>query len=126
MIEQLQEAELPGWFTKGPTGDSARQAAKWAPGKKFRDWENTAGSGLCLAMLMPAKFGISGVRPVREAFDVSVREWCAKQLSFISPSRQRSSHGINNRRANIIEGLLNYFADLPKYTCLHRELYRAW
>ena len=124
--EQLLEAELPGWFTKGPTDDSARQAAKWAPGKKFRDWANSPGSGLFLAMLMPAKFGIRGVRPVSEAFDVSVREWCVKQLSVISPSRQRSSHGINNRRANIIEGLLNYFADLPLYTRLHSELHRAW
>ena len=124
--EQVLEAELPGWFTKGPTDSSARQAAKWAPNKKFQDWQNLPGSALWLAMLMPARFGISGVRPVSEAFDVADREWIVGKLSYISPSRQRSGHGMNNRRANIIEGLLNYFADLPSYTRLHSELHRAW
>ena len=124
--EQILEAELPGWFTKGPTDASVRKAAKWAPNKKFQDWQNLPGSALWLAMLMPARFGISSARPVSEAFDIADREWIVGKLSYISPSRQRSGHGMNNRRANIIEGLLNYFADLPSYTRLHSELHRAW
>ena len=125
VVNQLLRAELLPWFTGGPTDAAARRAAKWAAGKNFQDWSNVAGSALVLAMLQPDVFDIWYAPSLSQAFD-SDREWWLESLTFISPSKQRSSRGINNRRTNILEGLLNHFAELSAYSGLHNNLHRAW
>eukprot|EP00928_Gymnodinium_smaydae_P072306 TRINITY_DN55687_c0_g1_i1.p1 TRINITY_DN55687_c0_g1~~TRINITY_DN55687_c0_g1_i1.p1 ORF type:complete len:567 (-),score=90.53 TRINITY_DN55687_c0_g1_i1:8-1708(-) len=123
--KQVLEAKLPQWFIDGPTDASARQAAKWRPGKNFRDWSNISGSALLLAMLQPNLYGIKNAKSVSHAFAAD-RDWHLRMLTFISPNKQTSSIGINNRRTNVIEGLLNYFADQPEHASLHEDLHRAW
>jgi hypothetical protein len=50
MIAQLNKellaSDLPEWFRTGPSDRKAREAAKFVPGKRFRDW-NTPHVSYC-------------------------------------------------------------------------------
>jgi hypothetical protein len=75
-------------------------------------------------MLSPEQYGIDADSVARGI--ETDQEWYRDALIFISNAKQKSSVGINNRRTNIIEGLLNHCADLPEHDKLHQLLHRAW
>ena len=75
-------------------------------------------------MLSPEQYGIDAAS-VALGIETD-QEWYRDALIFISTAKQKSSVGINNRRTNIIEGLLNHCADLPEHDKLHQLLHRAW
>ena len=119
----LLKAERPSWFVNGPTDLLARHHA----GKDdvYTDFGNCTGSSLFLAMLTPERFGIYDTDSIDRAFREDCRKSMIDKLSYISPAKQKSGRGINNRRCNIIEGLLNHFNSSWQYT-QHFALQRAW
>ena len=116
--------KLPAWFLNGPTNLTARHAAKWQPGQPYRDWNNATGSALLLTMLQPSKYDISDAPSLSQAFAKDT-EHILQKLVRVPNTRQKSGRGINNWRTNIIEGLLNHFAEGEK-TQLATKLQRAW
>ena len=119
-------ADLPDWFLNGASNKDARQAATYTQGKHIQDYGNATGSALLLTMLQPSKYGITGVKSIGDAFRED-RTYHIKELVHISSAKQRSGKGINNKRTNIIEGLLNHFADPQlELTHLGEILQRAW
>ena len=119
-------AYLPDWFLNGPSNKDAQKAATFTRGNYIQDYGNATGSALLLTMLQPSKYGITGVKSIGDAFRED-RTYHIKELVHISSAKQRSGKGINNKRTNIIEGLLNHFADPQlKLTHLGEILQRAW
>ena len=66
---------------------------------------NRVGSGLMLAMLLPEKFGVPGLPPLR-CFGYPAD---AALLQLSNDPRPRSGTGPDNRRMNMLEALLNHW-----------------
>ena len=90
---------------------------------KRTEWDacNLAGSALMLAMMEPEAFGVPG-GPKLTIFGQPP----PYGVISLSGRRPQSSRGPDNRRTNIIEGLLNYWQDDPSSQDLRQALRHAW
>ena len=75
----------------------------------YEDYMNFAGSGLMLAMLQPAEFGLDNIPSLNQGMNANVRSAATATLTHISSGRQVSGKGINNRRCNMVEAFLCHF-----------------
>jgi hypothetical protein len=94
--EALHSQGLPSWLLEPTDGDLRMRAQ---PEGKYIDQMNEPGSCLFLAMNDPRSFGINAEPLIPSVGDTG--------LMLISSAKQRSGTGINNRRTNVIEALLN-------------------
>ena len=85
------------------------------------DHGNAAGSALLLSMLLPDIFGVPNACGL-EIFGVPA----PLPLVFTSLKRARSSVGIDNRRTNAVEAMLNDWQEADMNTDERMELYRCW
>jgi hypothetical protein len=103
--------QLPPWV-HDPNDAALKLAASDYPRVEGElDPGNSPGSMLVLAMLLPEQFGVPG-GPSLNIFGDSPPEG----ITNISEQRATSSYGSDNRRTNIIEGLLNYWQDMDEPT----------
>ena len=102
--------------TLQPTEDAEalRVAARYDPASsqcdaREADPGNRPGSALMLAMLLPQRFGVPGFPPLR-CFGYPADP----ALLTLSPkARPKSGSGPDNRRMNMLEALLNHWANDP-------------
>eukprot|EP00747_Dinoflagellata_sp_TGD_P168283 gnl/TRDRNA2_/TRDRNA2_194297_c0_seq1.p1 gnl/TRDRNA2_/TRDRNA2_194297_c0~~gnl/TRDRNA2_/TRDRNA2_194297_c0_seq1.p1 ORF type:complete len:427 (-),score=79.17 gnl/TRDRNA2_/TRDRNA2_194297_c0_seq1:72-1352(-) len=87
---------LPKWLTHAADKDLKKRAEDRG---EYDDMMNIPGSCLFLAMLTPQQFGIDAepLMPLMRHED----------LLFISSTKSRSGKGIDNRRTNCLEALIN-------------------
>lgn len=119
---------MPDWL-RCPTDLVCKERGRYDPAvgrgrPEEEDSGNMAGSALLLAMLLPAQFGVPGA-PCLEILGVPV----PSVLTFVSQRRPKSGAGVDNRRANVIEGLLNdwqHVAAESELGMLRRGLLQTW
>ena len=94
--DKLQTQGLTGWLIHATDKDLKKRAQDRG---EYDDMMNEPGSCLFLAMLTPQQFGIDATPlfPLLQNDD----------LLFVSYTKSRSGKGIDNRRTNCIEALLN-------------------
>ena len=95
-----------------PTADAKglKRAASYDPDSgvsdpREADPTNRIGSGLLLAMLLPARFGAPGTAPLR-CFGYPAED---SLLQLSANARPRSGAGPDNRRMNVLEACLNHW-----------------
>jgi hypothetical protein len=110
--DKLQTQGLPEWLIHATDKDLKKRAQDRG---EYDDMMNEPGSCLFLAMLTPQQFGIDATPlfPLLQNDD----------LLFISYTKSRSGKGIDNRRTNCIEALLN---DLKTEDEMKAMLQNAW
>ena len=114
-------SDRPSWMLH-PTDENLRAAGRYER-VRGKDWGNLAGSILMLLLLSPQKHGLRDSTPLNifrdaDATVLSQRQYCIP----------RSGKGIDNRRTNVVEALLNYWQDATdvKAQRLRMELFTAW
>ena len=94
--DKLQTQGLPEWLIHATDKDLKKRAQDRG---EYDDMMNEPGSCLFLAMLTPQQFGIDAT----PLFPLLQNDY----LLVISYTKSRSGKGIDNRRTNCIEALLN-------------------
>jgi hypothetical protein len=123
-VVELTEAlnvctRLPPWANYDVTDAILKEAGKNYPRVQNEvDAGNSAGSMLMLAMLLPEAFGVPG-GPSLTIFGPTPPEGV---IHIQATKRAMSATGADNRRTNIIEGLLNYWQDIAE-PCRSRLMY---
>jgi hypothetical protein len=80
-----------------------------------------AGSALLLCMLFPDRYGILDADPL------TIFGWSGTQcLTHISTRPPVSGYGVDSRRTNAIEALLNYWQDKPAMQDIRSLLLETW
>ena len=116
---------MPSWC-KFPTDEILKKAGAYRPNEGLgvpEEWDagNFTGSCLVLVMLDPKNYGVPD-GPVLTIFG-DPPPW---ELVQISKKPSKSGKGIDNRRTNIVEGLLNYWQVDPDASVIRNKLKRAW
>lgn len=117
-------SDMPDWIRLCDMTDKRlRYAGRYAPHLGMGDPTepdagNAAGSVLLLAMLLPDEFGVPGATALHILGTPP-----PPGILKLSSIRARSSIGSDNRRTNLIEGLLNYW---PKSEPCRKLLLATW
>ena len=102
---------FPIEFFSDLTDASLRHLAEYNPARghgdeREADPSNCAGSALLLAMVFPRIYGIETAPPLR-IFGSPPPDW----MSHIASRRPQSGKGVDNRRHNVWEALLDHWQD---------------
>ena len=124
-LNERFHGNIPEWL-KLCTDDNLKDAGRYDPakGQGVRDEPdagNFAGSILLLAMLAPDLYGSRGA--------LGLTIWGAQPpagLMVISSGPARLGRGADNRRTNVIEGILNYWQHSAENQDLRTELLEVW
>jgi hypothetical protein len=124
-LNALPRASRP-WWCSDATDATLRAAGVYDPSRGLgipEEWDagNEAGSALMLAMLQPEHFGVPG-SPVLEMFGIPP----PSGILNLSNRSSQSGRGPDNRRTNIIEGLLNHWQHDDALQEVRQQLRHAW
>ena len=95
-------SNLPAWILDVTDDHLKDRGRDWNIVTGELDGGNGPGSILLLAMLLPEQFGVPGARPLRILGDPP--DQGIIEISHLPP---RSGKGADNRRTNLLEGLLH-------------------
>ena len=112
---------LPSWLSDLTDDNLRLHGRNWNVSTGERDCGNAAGSILLLAMLCPEEYGVPGAPALLICGSPP-----HPSIIRISKKRPSSSHGPDNRRTNLVEGLLNPWQGMNREDPLRYVLWKTW